>query len=94
MKKLSLAIAVVAVASVLVVAALMAGFFGSKLGVTLNYTYKIVNTFPHDPTAFTEGLTFVDNALYESTGAFLSSAPSSAACKFSVRRGFAAAGFR
>ncbi|MBE3116624.1 glutaminyl-peptide cyclotransferase [Candidatus Bathyarchaeota archaeon] len=92
MKKLSLAIAVVAVASVLVVAALIAGFFGSKLGVTfpassqaptqnpqgpLNYTYKIVNTFPHDPTAFTEGLTFADGALYESTGAALSSAPSS-----------------
>jgi glutamine cyclotransferase len=85
MKKLSLAITVVAVASVLVAAALMAGFFGSKHGVTfpgssqgpLNFTYKIVNTFPHDPTAFTEGLTFVDGALYESTGAFPSSAPSS-----------------
>ena len=116
MKKLSLAIAVVAVASVLVVAALMAGFFGSKLGVTfpassqaptqtpsaapsptilpspsptilptptpspqgpLNYTYRIVQTFPHDPTAFTEGLIFVDNALYESTGTAPSSAPSS-----------------
>jgi glutaminyl-peptide cyclotransferase len=112
MKKLSLAIAVVAVASVVVVATLMAGFFGSKPGVTfpgssqapnqtpsaipsptilpspsptptqsvqgpLNYTYRIIQTFPHDPSAFTEGLIFVDGALYESTGTFPSSAPSS-----------------
>lgn len=110
--KLSLAIAVVAVASVVVVAALMAGFFGSKPDVTfpgssqapnqtpsaipsptilpspsptptqsvqgpLNYTYRIIQTFPHDPSAFTEGLIFVDGALYESTGTFPSSAPSS-----------------
>ncbi len=30
--------------------------------------YKIVNTFIHDPTAFTEGLVFKDGFLYESTG--------------------------
>lgn len=33
-----------------------------------NYGYQIVNTFPHDPTAFTEGLEFRDGYLYESTG--------------------------
>ncbi|MEM9650181.1 MAG: glutaminyl-peptide cyclotransferase, partial [Bacteroidota bacterium] len=32
------------------------------------YTYDIVNTFPHDPTAYTQGLEFHDNVLYESTG--------------------------
>ncbi|SHG25456.1 Glutamine cyclotransferase [Flagellimonas flava] len=32
------------------------------------YTYDIVNTFPHDPTAYTQGLEFHDNILYESTG--------------------------
>ena len=32
------------------------------------YTYKIVNRWPHDTSAFTEGLIFKDGALYESTG--------------------------
>ena len=32
------------------------------------YTYTIVNTFPHDPNAFTEGLAYFDGFLYESTG--------------------------
>lgn len=32
------------------------------------YTFNIVNRFPHDPTAFTEGLVFADDYLYESTG--------------------------
>ena len=31
-------------------------------------TYKIVNTFPHDTLAFTEGLEFYQDFLYESTG--------------------------
>lgn len=29
---------------------------------------RIVRTYPHDPTAFTQGLVFVDGHLYESTG--------------------------
>jgi len=32
------------------------------------YTYRIVHTYPHDPTAFTEGLFYLDGILYESTG--------------------------
>jgi len=32
------------------------------------YTYRIVNTYPHDPEAFTQGLVFEDGFLYESTG--------------------------
>lgn len=32
------------------------------------YTYEIVNTFKHDPKAFTQGLVFRDGFLYESTG--------------------------
>ncbi|MBK0371152.1 glutaminyl-peptide cyclotransferase [Flavobacterium agrisoli] len=31
-------------------------------------SYKIVNTFPHDKNAFTEGLEFYKDTLYESTG--------------------------
>jgi glutamine cyclotransferase len=32
------------------------------------YTYEVVNTFPHDHGAFTQGLLYLDGALYESTG--------------------------
>ena len=32
------------------------------------YSYKIVNTYPHDQSAFTEGLVFEDGVLYEGTG--------------------------
>ena len=32
------------------------------------YTYKIINTYPHDKDAYTQGLEFKDGFLYESTG--------------------------
>ncbi len=32
------------------------------------YTYKIINTYPHDPKAFSQGLIFADDIFYESTG--------------------------
>lgn len=32
------------------------------------YTYDIINTFPHDTKAYTQGLEFSDGMLYESTG--------------------------
>jgi glutaminyl-peptide cyclotransferase len=32
-------------------------------------TYTLINTYPHDPTAFTEGLLFYGDKLLESTGA-------------------------
>ena len=35
---------------------------------TPTYSYRVVNAFPHDPDAFTEGLIFHDGWLYESTG--------------------------
>ena len=31
-------------------------------------TYRVVHTYPHDPSAFTQGLVFVGGSLYESTG--------------------------
>ena len=34
------------------------------------YTYNIVNTYPHDPNAFTQGLVFEGGVLYEGTGRF------------------------
>jgi glutamine cyclotransferase len=36
----------------------------------LIYTYSIVHTYPHDISAFTEGLVFQDGSLFESTGMF------------------------
>lgn len=33
-------------------------------------TYQILNTYPHDPHAFTQGLIFLDGFLYESTGLY------------------------
>ncbi len=33
-------------------------------------TYKIINTYPHDQNAFTQGLVFEDGFLYESTGLY------------------------
>ena len=35
---------------------------------TQRYTYAVVNTYPHDSAAFTEGLVFYGGFLYESTG--------------------------
>jgi glutamine cyclotransferase len=35
--------------------------------------YDVVNEYPHDPGAFTEGLEYVDGFLYESTGQYGSS---------------------
>lgn len=32
------------------------------------YTYKIINVFPHDPQAYTQGLVYKDGFLYEGTG--------------------------
>ena len=32
------------------------------------HDFEIVNTYPHDPEAFTQGLLFLDGYLYESTG--------------------------
>ena len=32
------------------------------------YTYKIINTFPHDKDAYTQGLEYKDGFLYETTG--------------------------
>jgi len=34
------------------------------------YSYRVVNTYPHDREAFTQGLVFEDGVLYESTGLY------------------------
>jgi glutaminyl-peptide cyclotransferase len=39
-----------------------------KSGTVPIYGYEVVNSYPHDPKAFTEGLFYHDGFLYESTG--------------------------
>jgi len=39
-------------------------------GGPVNYTCKVVATYPHDSQAFTQGLVFEDGVLYESTGLY------------------------
>ena len=34
----------------------------------IEYSYKIINKYPHDPEAFTQGLVFENGTLYEGTG--------------------------
>lgn len=41
---------------------------GSALQAVPVYTYKIINTYPHDCNAFTQGLVFENGFLYEGTG--------------------------
>src|SRR5712691_649225 len=63
---------------VLTAAALMMMMFGSRPpgfapapqtgGALPMYGYQIVRVYPHDPKAFTQGLQFLDGALYEGTG--------------------------
>ena len=40
----------------------------SQFGDVPVYTYKIVNVYPHDRNAFTQGLVFEEGVLYEGTG--------------------------
>ena len=42
---------------------------GGVKGETI-YSYEIVSTYSHDPTAFTQGLVFYDGFLYEGTGLY------------------------
>ncbi|GAA0872386.1 glutaminyl-peptide cyclotransferase [Gangjinia marincola] len=34
------------------------------------YTFNIINTYPHDPTSFTQGLEFYNGELFESSGLY------------------------
>lgn len=41
---------------------------GGQAGAAPESGYRVVRTFPHDPQAFTQGLVFLDGALFEGTG--------------------------
>jgi len=40
----------------------------------VNYSYKVIQSYPHDRRAFTQGLVYEDGVLYESTGLYGQSA--------------------
>jgi len=42
----------------------------STVGSPIRYTYSILNTYPHDTSAYTEGLVFSNGSLFESTGEY------------------------
>lgn len=44
-------------------------YFLASVAPTI-YTYKVINTYPHDVDAFTQGLEFNNGFLYESTGQY------------------------
>jgi len=72
MKK-SLVIALLFIVAILVMSGSILVYLNSnKLqgppSAVTHYTYTIVNTYPHDTNAFTEGLVYSDGFLYESTG--------------------------
>jgi glutamine cyclotransferase len=72
MKK-SLVITSLFIVAVFVLSASVLLYLNSNKGqpnpsAVTHYTYTIVNTYPHDTNAFTEGLVYSDGFLYESTG--------------------------
>lgn len=56
----------VAAASIAILTALAAGASGQAGAPTAGY--EVVRVYPHDPEAFTQGLTIADGTLYEATG--------------------------
>ncbi len=66
MKKMKKIIGLFIVCGILIVFVLNAGC--AQDANDHNYTYRVVNTYPHDSRAFTQGLFFADGYLYEGTG--------------------------
>ena len=63
-----LVVVAVLVAGVVWVVTLNSGQAPTDSGLPTLYNYHIAKTYPHDTTAFTEGLVFDNGVLYESTG--------------------------
>ncbi len=71
MKKLHIVITVlVAIALVTSFAAVLFLYDTPVTTTPVNYTYNIVNDYPHDQKAFTQGLVMNEGVLYESTGLY------------------------
>jgi glutamine cyclotransferase len=54
---------------VLLLLSIVLGVSPTALGAPApKLTFKVIHEYPHDPAAFTQGLIYLDGALYESTG--------------------------
>lgn len=51
-------------------AAAVASDTAVPVSVIPRYTYQIINVYPHDPNAFTQGLVYEDGLFYEGTGLY------------------------
>jgi len=63
-----LKLSVVGFAAVLAVGLAIFALRGADSGAPSGSTCEVVDTFAHDPNAFTQGLVFEDGFLYEGTG--------------------------
>ena len=63
-----LKLSVVGFAAVLAACLAIFALYGGNSAGPRVWSYEIVNTFAHDPNAFTQGLVFEDGVLYEGTG--------------------------
>jgi len=64
-------IAIIAISVAVIVVSSVSLFLLSNSPVDLepvHYSYQIINMYPHDEAAFTQGLVFEDGVLYEGTG--------------------------
>ena len=53
------------------VCSVIVGLLAVSLGAqTPVCSFQVVNTFPHDPDAFTQGLLYSEGVLFESTGLY------------------------
>ena len=68
MKKLYIA-TVLIVTVALVICSVVLVLLNDK-AIPVSYTYNVVNFYPHDPNAFTQGLVVEEGVLYEGTGLY------------------------
>jgi glutamine cyclotransferase len=67
-KKACLAVLLIIVIVAAAAVVLVVGNQSHGSSAPMQYTYRVVNTYPHDTAAFTEGLVYDNGSLYESTG--------------------------
>ena len=68
MKKRHIAIILVVAVALVISSVILVLLNGNSAPV--NYTYEVVNLYPHDQNAFTQGLVIEEGVLYESTGLY------------------------
>ena len=71
MKRQHLAIIVIITVALVIGSAAVVLLNNTPVNATpVNYTYDVVNEYPHDQNAFTQGLVMEEGVLYESTGLY------------------------